>query len=108
MCECDDIEDDCSHAPRHRYIKSYSHLTQKQKDYVCRRYGHRFKVGDKDKHCERCGIRVDLSAEDILIRHFERRALERFKNAAIAFNRVRDLPQIGPQKIVFNAWTRKN
>lgn len=48
-------------------ISSYDHLTEKQREALCKRYGHKFSywmVILKEK-CDRCGILAEQYAQDV-------------------------------------------
>lgn len=106
--EDDDIP---SKPPRHRYVKSYSRLTQNVKSSICKRYGHRFRLATKIKTCERCGTRLKLSTEDLLNIYFERRALRAFTAGVFGIPRIFNtgsLPKTEGATLTFNKWNPRN
>lgn len=108
MCE---EEDDIPYKPpRHRYIKSYSHLARNVKSSICKRYGHRFKLATKIKTCERCGSKVKLSIEDLLNIYFERKALKALKAGVFGLPVIfkANPPKTEGATLTFNKWEPKN
>lgn len=107
MCEEDD---DIPSKPRHKYVKSYSHLTRNVKSSICKRYGHRFKLATKTKTCERCGTRVKLSTEDLMIIYFERKALKALKDGVFGLPVIfkANSPKTEGATLTFNKWNPRN
>lgn len=102
---CDDFDDDKPQR-KPRYVKGYAHLTQGQKDSVCKRYGHRFKIAKKWKTCLRCGLKTKLTTEDLLIMYFEVQALRNLRTSC--FGAMAGIKPSNGATIAFNKWVAKN